>query len=136
MIVVRTVDLRIKEWKGQQILIERIPNFYLTLIVQLCTGLVYNKNPFHPRWIPQTNIMCVLHILDCMCRWHINTTKYHTIRHTIYGYDYWHDNTYSNKNLTIVKSAQIAWKMDNRGWHPIRYSFILRAYWHLTHLLR
>ena len=34
--VVKIVDLRIKEWKGQQKLIEMIPKFFLTIIVQLC----------------------------------------------------------------------------------------------------
>ena len=38
MVVVGIVDLRIKEWNGQQKLIEKIPNFFLTLIVQLCTN--------------------------------------------------------------------------------------------------
>ena len=36
--VVKIVDLRIKEWKGQQKLIEMIPIFFLTIIVPLCTN--------------------------------------------------------------------------------------------------
>jgi hypothetical protein len=36
--VVKIVDFRIKEWKGQQKLIEMIPIFSLTIIVPLCTN--------------------------------------------------------------------------------------------------
>ena len=35
--VVTIVDLRIKEWEGQQKLIKMIPIFVLTIIVQVCT---------------------------------------------------------------------------------------------------
>ena len=38
MVVVKTVDIRIKEWKGQQKVIEMIPILFLTLIIQLCTN--------------------------------------------------------------------------------------------------
>ena len=37
--VVRIVDLRIKEWKGQQELIKMIPIFVLTIIIPLCTNI-------------------------------------------------------------------------------------------------
>ena len=40
--VVKIVDLRIKEWKGQQKLIEMIPIFFLTIIVQVCTNRTKN----------------------------------------------------------------------------------------------
>ena len=36
--VVKIIDLRIKEWKKQQKLIEMIPIFFLTIIVPLCTN--------------------------------------------------------------------------------------------------
>ena len=38
MVVVITVDLRIKEWKGQQKLIEIFSIVFLTVVVQLCTN--------------------------------------------------------------------------------------------------
>ena len=38
--VVKIVDLRIKEWKGQQKLIGMIPIFSLTLIIPLCTNRI------------------------------------------------------------------------------------------------
>jgi hypothetical protein len=37
---VKIVDLRIKEWKGQQKSIEMIPIFFLTIIVPLCTDRI------------------------------------------------------------------------------------------------
>ena len=36
MIVVKTIDLRIKAQKGQQKSIEMIPIFFLILVIQLC----------------------------------------------------------------------------------------------------
>ena len=36
--VVKIVNLRIKEWKGQQKSIEMIPIFFLTIIIQVCTN--------------------------------------------------------------------------------------------------
>ena len=36
--VVMIIDFRIKEWQGQQKLIEMIPIFFLTIIVPLCTN--------------------------------------------------------------------------------------------------
>ena len=47
--VVKIVDLRIKEWKGQQKLIEMIPIFFLTIIVPLCTNRT--KNVLHTNCI-------------------------------------------------------------------------------------
>ena len=43
MVVAKTVDLRIKEWKGQQQLIEMTPIFFLTLVVQLCANKTKKK---------------------------------------------------------------------------------------------
>ena len=42
MSAVKIIDLRIKEWKGQQKLIEKIPISFLTIIVQLCTNRTTN----------------------------------------------------------------------------------------------
>jgi hypothetical protein len=36
--VVKIVDLRIKEWKGQHKLIKMIPIFFLMIIIPLCTN--------------------------------------------------------------------------------------------------
>ena len=49
MVVVIIVDLRFKIWKGQQKLIEMIPVFFLTLIVQLCTNRI--KSVLHTNCI-------------------------------------------------------------------------------------
>ena len=50
MVVAKTVDLRIKEWKGQQQLIEMTPIFFLTLVVQLCANKT-KKNVLHTNCI-------------------------------------------------------------------------------------
>ena len=47
--IVKIVDLMIKEWKGQQKLIEISPNFFLTIIVQVYTNRT--KNEMHTNCI-------------------------------------------------------------------------------------
>ena len=49
MVVVRIVDLRIKEWKGQQKLMKVIPIIFLTIIIQLCMNK--NKDVLHTNCI-------------------------------------------------------------------------------------
>ena len=62
--VVKIVDLRIKEWKGQQKLIEMIPICFLTIIVQLCINKT--NNVLHTNYI-------ALHITPNMA----NNTQWH-----------------------------------------------------------
>ena len=64
MSVVLIVHLRIKERKGQQELIEMIPIFFLTIIVQVCTN--GTKNVLHTNCI-------ALHMTPNMAN---NTQKY------------------------------------------------------------
>ena len=50
MVAIRIVELKMKEWKGQQKLIEMIViNFSLTLINQLCTNRT--KDVLHTNYI-------------------------------------------------------------------------------------
>ena len=72
MIVVIIVDLRIKEWKEQQKLIEMIPIIFLTLSIQL--GIIRIKDVLHTNCIGlrmTPNIGHITQLHGCMKKKHL-----------------------------------------------------------------